>query len=478
MWFCLSLLKVHGFSLPMWHQYVDNSPATEVLAGTPRSIRSDDWLVTIPFLVAQTAHDPPFPSVNTNIGLGQQMNVIPLMPVANAIWLFRPTSWGFAFGADFGLSSLWWGRWLGLVGTWSLVFLLISGGRLVLSAGAAAILVCSSFHQNWSLNSAEPELFAGWIILSLTILLFAKARRTILLAGAFLGWSAACFAIHLYPPYQVALTYVIASAVLPFFAVNRVWNAAKENWQTRLMGLGIAIVLAAAGVGYFTYAAWDAIELMRNTTYPGQRFVVGGHFRDFWHLYLDNTIPEWVPHKGGPRFQYASRDGFLLIYPVFAALILIDTLRFRRFRFSLSAGALALLMFFETWVRIGFAPVLAKISLLSVITPGREVIALGFGNALLMVCFCTEVTRLRLHRDRFFQLTAVALALIFLFGCHYYNLDTLLQLGKHRANLLMSFCLLAMCVGIIVRYAEAGVVGLGVIAAATTSPPTQLAPRS
>ena len=39
----LTGLRLHGFSLPFWHQVIDRSEASEVLWGEPRLIRGDDW---------------------------------------------------------------------------------------------------------------------------------------------------------------------------------------------------------------------------------------------------------------------------------------------------------------------------------------------------------------------------------------------------------------------------------------------------
>jgi len=64
-------LRIHGFSLPVWHQVIDGSPASEILVGEARVIRGDEWYVRLPLAFAQAAHDTPFPRRNVNIGLEQ-----------------------------------------------------------------------------------------------------------------------------------------------------------------------------------------------------------------------------------------------------------------------------------------------------------------------------------------------------------------------------------------------------------------------
>src|SRR6185295_18067798 len=99
----LVALHLHGFSLAAWHEVIDGSPPSEVLLGEPRLIRSDDWKMQLPLLIAQTAATPRFPLVNPSVGLGQNMLLPVEAPVASWIALFRPTMWGFFLGPDAGL---------------------------------------------------------------------------------------------------------------------------------------------------------------------------------------------------------------------------------------------------------------------------------------------------------------------------------------------------------------------------------------
>jgi len=66
-------LRVHGFSLSIWHRWIDHSPSSEILLGEARSVRADDWTLQLPLAFAQVAHDPAFPVVSQSIGMGQNM---------------------------------------------------------------------------------------------------------------------------------------------------------------------------------------------------------------------------------------------------------------------------------------------------------------------------------------------------------------------------------------------------------------------
>jgi hypothetical protein len=463
----LSILHWHGFSLPSWHRYIDSSQESEVLIGSARAIRSDDWLVTLPFLLAQEAHAPRFPGINHNIGLGQYMNIMPLMPVANPIYCFRPLSWGFLVGPEFGLSFLWWGRLLGLLATWFAVFFVLSNGMSVISGSASLLLVFSPFNQIWTLNGAELAIYGGWIFLSAAALSFCRSKSTILLSGLVLGWSLGCFAIHLYPPYQVVLTYLILFVFGAFWLIKGGYDAFKSCWQMRCLAVGVAIGILTLCVGWFLYAGWEGIQSMVNSDYPGLRFTVGGLYPNkFWTLFVDNAVPEWLPRKGGTRFHYLGRDGFFLIYPVVGLAILFDVIRHRRLRFPLSMGALIFLLALHWWLHIGLPEPLAKFTFLSRLREGREIIGRGYGNALLLVCWLAECRRWQLHRDWLhFAFCAVATVLFFA-ACHYLNYDYLITIGKTPHDLAISFLLLSLIVALLPRFprsAMASFAGVAVI---------------
>jgi len=81
-----------------------------VLLGQPRLIRHDDWAVHLPLALAQLHHDPPFPLVNRDIGLGQSALVPFELPVAHPFTLLRPQLLGFFLGPDVGIAWMWWKR--------------------------------------------------------------------------------------------------------------------------------------------------------------------------------------------------------------------------------------------------------------------------------------------------------------------------------------------------------------------------------
>src|SRR5688572_22892814 len=96
LYFIFVCLKWHNSSIPIWNQVVNDGGKSKrgLVAGTPLSIRSDEWLVLSSFILSQQKKN--FPVSNEALGYGK----IPLimgLPTNNLVSIIRPTLWGFYF---------------------------------------------------------------------------------------------------------------------------------------------------------------------------------------------------------------------------------------------------------------------------------------------------------------------------------------------------------------------------------------------
>jgi hypothetical protein len=380
----LTALRLHGYSLSWWHQVIDGSPAPEVLLGEPRAIRADDWKNQLPISLGQRRHEPPFPLVNRDIGLGQNMLAPAFAPVAHPLILFRPTQWGFFLGDDVGVAWLWWSQALGLFAAWTAVLAVLTRGNLVLAAGGGLLLLCAPLFQFWSLVGAAHSAFAATCLLAARGVLRSRRRRSIAGWALLLGWAGGAFAFSLYPPYQVALVYlVLALAVC-------VWLEPDEHPWRRDRGFRLAALLAAGAVTAGA-ALWlateirDVIELMRNTAYPGRRFSSGG----------DRTLPELaasalglplVTTNWGLLLNVCEASSFLFTFPVVGAAMVRAVRRGER----PDRACLLLLVFcvaFTVYAVVGVPEWLAGATGLRFVPGRRAVIALGIADVALLVRF-------------------------------------------------------------------------------------------
>src|SRR5205814_4393220 len=94
-----SVAKLNGSATGLWRIYADReAPNADLVVGTPKGIRSDEWVGETPWILSQAARQPRFPLANPGVG-EHAMPLLNNLPVQHWSMLFRPQMWGF-FIAD------------------------------------------------------------------------------------------------------------------------------------------------------------------------------------------------------------------------------------------------------------------------------------------------------------------------------------------------------------------------------------------
>jgi hypothetical protein len=383
---CLVGLRIHGFSLPVWHSVIDGSPASEILVGEARSIRGDEWFVRLPLAFAQAAHDPPFPRRNTNIGLEQDL-ILPLrVPIWHPIALVRPTLWGFFVGNDLGMAWMWWSRLVGMFVVWLCVFFVVGRGSLGLAAlGASAVVLAPLFHL-WSLQAAPIALFAGLSLLGSVGLLEAKTRAGILGSGLLLAWSGCGVLLEFYPPYQVVLGHLILAFLIGHLISRRGEIRRRPHARERIGAALCAALLVLGACLAFYLEAGDAIDRMLHTAYPATRSTAGGDYA-IWRL-LSNNL--WITARvelDGGRDLGAAGDlaAFWLFSPVLVCGAAYRYARGLRRIDPLSAALFVYVIVIFAFDVVGVPEPAAGATLLSWVPGPRTALGLGLADLILLI---------------------------------------------------------------------------------------------
>jgi hypothetical protein len=370
----LVALGIHGYSLPAWHGVIDGSRAPELLLGTPRGLRTDDWAVVLPLALAQRRHDPPFPRVNRDIGLGQDLILLNL-PIAHPITLLRPTTWGFFFGDDTGVAWLWWSQVLGAFAAWFLALRALAPGRDELAILGSLALIVSPFLQFWSFVPARHVAWAGFAIAAAAGVLRAPTPKRVAWSAAGLAVSACGFALEPYPPFQVPLVWLVLAVTA---------GLVFELRGGGRLGLRLGALAGAGGAALLVCLAFwldaaDAVERMRGTAYPGERIERGG-WLPAWQLFAhDLGAGLWVG-DWSPAINLAEGAGFWLLFPVVGAGLLKD-----RRRDPVAVALLAVIALLTAHACLGLPTWLRTATLLSQVAPQRAVVAIGLADLLLLV---------------------------------------------------------------------------------------------
>ncbi len=366
---------LHGFSLPVWHRFIDGSPEREVLLGRARVLRWDDTTVHVPLALSQRAQTPRFPVVNPDVGLGQNM-LVPVgaslaAPVAHPTILFRPTLWGWFLGDDAGLAWMWWMRVaLGVLPLAWVASLL--GARPGLALACAALFAAGPGFQLYSWNGAPYVGFAALAFGACVRCATSPGARALAGWSLLLGWATGCFALALYPPFQVTVGWVFVALLSTWCAASGV-RLDRRQWTAVGAGAGLALVSLAL----FLSAGGETLGILASTSYPGQRISSGG------------DVPFWIPFSAdlfaigqtSPRAPILQLAGsFALFFPISAWLALRGPAPRDRVALVLS-GVCVFLFVYEV---AGIPRLLARLSLLSFAPGERTFLALGAADALLL----------------------------------------------------------------------------------------------
>ncbi len=390
--------KVHGFSVGVWNlrAYVpDTVPSYSFLEiGVPRPIRSDEWSVSTPQVLAQCESPDFFPRVNRRVDGGTDMF---LATPCNPVWDWTVPgqfqNWGyFLFGAERGLAWNWWCRYLGIPFFAYLFFLGWLGRDRLLAVTASLAVALGAPTQWW--DTTLPYLllyfFSGLVFFRIVV---SRDARVLAKGLASLGLfvSLASYAFAGYPPFAILL--------FPAFLLLgwQVWR--RENppgaVPAPVRGRGAfllrprfwlaAVLLAlAAEFAYFAVVHADTLRTIAGSAYPGRRFALGGSFHDFLrHRALEAVCPffSWPGFNVNPDLWsepnvcraarwFVPGTGLVFLF----ALRWPGLLRLQRSDWLLAAAGLWLF----AWSAFRFPPSLARASGMFPFPAHRAEVVAGF----------------------------------------------------------------------------------------------------
>lgn len=374
--------KLHFSSLGMWSSYNQTSNQIPgLIAGEPQWIRSDEWLLGVPWLLSQINSNPPLQARNISVGAESSALLVGL-PVKHWSVLFRPTQWGFfIFSAERGFSWYWMSRTVACFTALTLFFLVLTEGSLLLSLGGALWIFFSSFTQWWLASVAELLLYFSTACVALRATFLAPHMGSAAIAGLLYGICAGGFALTLYPPFQIPLFY-LGLCLLPLLLRGIRPSQTPQFWF-RVVTLAVATGITLLAVVFFIRANADAVALMEKTVYPGQRRTVGGE------ILLEQYFSGFLgPLLTATRFplnaaNVCEASSFILVWPI-ALFSLWRRQGERSFLWRVSP-LIAYLVLSAVWANLGIPVWLAHISGLELVPPQRGIIGWGIASVIFTI---------------------------------------------------------------------------------------------
>lgn len=376
------IFQISGSSIGEWKNFVASNITSEgVLLGESRTIRSDEWAVLTPMTFSQK-----FDGFNyfSNLIRGEKTDVFMIyaLPVLNVMQIFRPFQLGYLFiGNAGGLSFFWCGRLIALfLVSFELAMILTKKSKL-LSFIYAILVTLSPNIQWWFAVNGIAEIFIfgqfALILLYKYITNNELKKRCLYLIGIVI--SAGGYILVLYPAWQIPMFYVFL--VLAIWIIIDKRKEIKINYKD-IIAIVVAIAVLTGCMIYIFSQSLETIKSVTNTVYPGSRNETGG---GMWRFYFDYLINIFSPFKNSNLNPNACEKASMFsLFPMGIIISLVAMIKHKKKDLNLILLYIVY-VFLNIYCLIGFPDILAKITLLSVTTPKRAMIATGFLDILILI---------------------------------------------------------------------------------------------
>lgn len=379
---CL-LLQINGSSIGAWGSFISSNvpPDNGVIIGKSREIRTDEWAVLTPMMFSQK-----FDGFNyfSNLLRASKTDVFMVyaLPVFNLMQIFRPFQLGFLIlGNSGGLSFFWCGRFIALFLVSFELMMILTKKKKLLSFTGAVMVTLAPIVQWWFAVNGIAEIF---IFGELAIILLYKymndnnlQKRCLYLLGLVI--CAGGYILTFYPAWQIPMAYVFLALAIWVIVDNR--KNFKINYKD-IISILVAIILFSICMGYILHNSLDTIKAVMGTVYPGSRALTGGgDWKRFFEYAIDIFLPKKDIYLNANQCEEALMFG---LFPVGIVLSIMNLIKSNK-KDSLSICLLISYIFLGLYCTIGFPKIIATVTLMSKVQPGRAILAIGFLDVLLLM---------------------------------------------------------------------------------------------
>lgn len=427
------LFKLHGSSINLWNTIFTTGVQDEsLLFGTPRSIRSDEWAVTTPFIFSQSFNDFGYFSNILRGGTSTDAFTIYGLPVLNIVEIFRPFHLGYLLlDLARGLSFFWVARFIVLFLVSFEFFMIFTNKNKRLSVIGSFLISLAPIVQWWFATNGTAELF---IFGQLALILLYKYMNTENFKHRilYLSLAAICaggYILILYPAFQIPMFYVFLMLAIYIIVDNR-----KNCKITKkdIISIIITVLITALLLTYIICTSWETISALLNTVYPGNRIQEGGGCFRKYVSYIDNIF---LPYKEEGMVTHPAKEAVMFgLFPMGIIIAIIAMIKNKKIDLPiilLSIPYVIILAFCVFKI-----PLLPQLTLLSYSSPNRAIMAVGFIDILVLLRGLS-ISKESI-KTRYALLISFVVSLVLVIICKTLNPD---YVGKILASFLFVMCM-------------------------------------
>jgi hypothetical protein len=249
----------------------------QLLAGEPRPIRQDEWLIQQSWVVSNFHHG--FAATNPMFPGGSDVTVLNELPSWDWSSLFRPHVWGYLlFGLDAGVAWHWWLPALALViGCYVFVVSMLPK-RPLMAALLAVSMYFTPLLQWWYGPSTAMPMAWALIAMAATVWVLVDPRTWVRVVwSAIVGYLAVTMAMGLYIPWIIPMLFTFLAFAVGYTLRVRPWRGATARAVVgRIAPFVIAGVAALVVTVVWAVTRLSTFDAIQSTVYPGQRSLATG----------------------------------------------------------------------------------------------------------------------------------------------------------------------------------------------------------
>ena len=380
--------KIHFSSVGMYDYYIQQGYGSEFVSpifGTPRAIRSDEWVVSTPMKLASQYDPEPYGRSNY-IVRGTRTENMPQGININFASLVFPLNLGYLFGAEYGVSFWWVGTLIiAFMVSFELMYIISLKNRLLAIVGAC-LVVFSPFFLWWSYASIiTPGI--GSIVCFYHFLKSDDKVKRLLFSLAFAIFFSQ-FIMTLYPAWQVPSGYLFLGLSIWILVDN--WILVKKFTKIDWGIVFFTIIMTAVLTVKCLYESREYIIGIMNTIYPGARHMSGGGTN------IGYAINRWMnagvcaPISAFKAFAPTANTnvsefgGFYTLFPIPILFLTVRLIKKKVFDL-LSIILIFISLCLSSYIFLGWPDWLAQISLMSYSAPARTMDVVLFIQVFLLV---------------------------------------------------------------------------------------------
>lgn len=375
----LTVNRYHGDSIGTYNLVVQPgsvSEQSEPIFGETRTIRSDEYVVTTPAILASASGDNPYGKYNNVMRGEDTLNITNGIYLGYATLGYAPQELVYAvLPVEYAFSFCWWFPLIfGFLMSIELFYIVTNKKRL-LSVTGAFLIIFSSFYLWWGFSSYH--ISAPGTIVCIYYFLHSKEYWKKILLGAGTALCFSMFVTNLYPAWQVPLGYMFLA--IGIWILHENWDKIRQLNKKDYLILCSALLFMASMIFAYLSSISEYVETITQTAYPGERVDSGGFYIQKLFYYSQ------APFYAYQELQNPCEAGvYFSLFPIPTIVAAYCWVREKK-KDWLTGGLLLAQIPMLIYVTVGFSESTARLLLFSNSTVARMCDVIGLLQVYLIV---------------------------------------------------------------------------------------------